>query len=116
MQARVGLRLFAQGRIARAPTTAPKRGALLFASFSKTKRNLLITVSCVSFLLVLPCALRAQNWNSNLEGFVLDPTRAAIPDARVELHNTATAQRRETRTNSEGFYSFPMIPVGAYEL
>ncbi|MFB3920593.1 MAG: carboxypeptidase-like regulatory domain-containing protein [Terriglobia bacterium] len=70
-----------------------------------------------SFLfLALPFSLRAQNWSSNLEGYVSDPSGAAVPDARVELLNTATLQRREARTDSEGFYSFPMAPVGAYDL
>lgn len=112
----MGLRRFAQGWIARAPTIAPKRGSQLFTSIAKFKSNHLLIVSCASFLLARPCVLRAQNWNSNLEGFVIDPSGAAIPEAKVDLRNTATAQRREARTNSEGFYSFPMVPVGAYEL
>jgi hypothetical protein len=67
-------------------------------------------------LALIPVALRAQNWNSNLEGLVLDPSGAAIPAASVELRNPATGQARATRTNEQGFYSFPLVPVGTYEL
>lgn len=88
----------------------------MFASFTKLKRRLPLIVTCVSFLLIIPCGLRAQSGNSNLEGFVLDPSGAAIPDARLGLRNTATAQMRTAPTTSDGFYSFPLVPVGAYEL
>jgi hypothetical protein len=67
-------------------------------------------------LALIPVALRAQNWNGNLEGLVLDPSGAAIPAASVELRNPATGQARATRTNEQGFYSFPLVPVGTYEL
>ncbi|HUU14651.1 MAG TPA: carboxypeptidase-like regulatory domain-containing protein [Terriglobia bacterium] len=61
-------------------------------------------------------SLRAQSWNSNLEGTVTDPSGAAVPDARVELRNTATGQTRQTRSSELGFYAFPVVPVGTYEL
>ncbi len=60
--------------------------------------------------------LNAQDWNSHLEGLVLDPTGAAIPAASVRLHNVATGLDRETRTDARGFYSFPLLPVGTYDL
>ena len=60
--------------------------------------------------------LCGQNWNSHLEGLVLDPTGAAIPAASVQLRNTATGQIRQTPTDDHGFYSFPLLPVGTYEL
>ena len=61
-------------------------------------------------------SLRAQSWNSNLEGTVTDPSGAAVPDARVEVRNTATGQTRQTRTSELGFYTFPVVSVGTYEL
>jgi hypothetical protein len=78
------------------------------------KRPAIATAVLTLLLTTLP--LFAQNWNSNLEGLVLDPTGASIPDARLELRNTATAQTRVARTNTDGFYSFPLVPVGAYEV
>jgi hypothetical protein len=67
-------------------------------------------------LALAPAPLVGQNWNSNLEGVVLDPTGAVVPGASVELRNLATGQTRGARTSDHGFYSFPLVPVGAYEL
>jgi hypothetical protein len=60
--------------------------------------------------------LYGQTWNSHLEGIVLDPSGAAVPEAALELRNPATGQVRQTRTDANGFYSFPFLPIGNYEL
>src|SRR5213594_483289 len=65
---------------------------------------------------LLPARLGGQNWNSHLEGLVLDPSGAPIPEASVRVRNTATGLVRQTPTNERGLYSFPFLPVGAYEL
>jgi len=64
----------------------------------------------------LPYALHAQSWNSHLEGMVLDPSGAVVPAASLELRNPATGQVRQTQTDANGFYGFPFLPVGNYEL
>ena len=63
-----------------------------------------------------PRTLDAQTWNSRLEGVITDPSGGAIAGARVQLTNAATGQVCETETNQQGFYTFPLIPVGAYDL
>jgi hypothetical protein len=60
--------------------------------------------------------LYGQTWNSHLEGIVLDPSGAAVPEVAIELRNPATGQVRQTQTDANGFYSFPFLPVGNYEL
>jgi hypothetical protein len=47
---------------------------------------------------------------------VLDPSGAAVPAATLELRNPGTGQVRQTQTDANGFYSFPFLPVGNYEL
>jgi hypothetical protein len=66
-------------------------------------------------LATLP-GLLAQDWNSHLEGLVLDPAGAAVPAASVRLHNVATGLDRRALTDTQGFYSFPLLPVGTYDL
>jgi hypothetical protein len=61
-------------------------------------------------------SLYGQTWNSHLEGIVLDPSGAAVPEASLALRNPATGQVRQARTDANGFYSFPFLPVGNYEL
>jgi hypothetical protein len=60
--------------------------------------------------------LHAQTWNSHLEGAVLDPSGAAVPAAWLELRNPATGTVRRSGSGADGFYSFPLLPVGNYEL
>ena len=67
-------------------------------------------------ILLSPHALRAQSWNSHLEGFIADPSGAVIPQAQVVLKNSASGQTRHTQTNQQGFYTFPLLAVGAYDL
>ncbi len=47
---------------------------------------------------------------------MLDPSGASIPGASVQLRNTTTGQSRQTLADGHGFYSFPLLPVGSYEL
>jgi hypothetical protein len=68
------------------------------------------------FIVTLAHNLYGQTWNSHLEGIVLDPSGAAVPEAALELRNPATGQVRQTQTDANGFYSFPFLPVGNYEL
>ena len=63
-----------------------------------------------------PCGLRAQSWNSNLEGLITDPSSAVIPQAQVTLISNASGQVRHTQTDAQGFYTFPLLPVGVYDL
>ncbi len=58
----------------------------------------------------------AQSVYATLTGVVSDPAQAVIPNAKVTLKNTASGDTRSTLTNSEGYYTFASIPVGAYEL
>jgi hypothetical protein len=88
----------------------------LYPTRRKSWWQVLARIAAALILALASVRLRAQNWNSNLEGLVLDPSGAAIPTASVELRNPATGQARVARTNDYGFYSFPLIPVGTYDL
>jgi hypothetical protein len=88
----------------------------LYLKNAKSMRAVLALAATALALALISIPLQGQNWNSNLEGLVLDPSGAAIPTASLELRNTATGQARVARTNGHGFYSFPFVPVGTYEL
>jgi Carboxypeptidase regulatory-like domain len=80
-------------------------------------RALEVVVSLMVFAAGLAGApVYAQGWNASLEGVVLDPSKAAIPGALVRLSSAGTGQIRKTQTDDTGFYSFPFLPVGTYEL
>lgn len=54
--------------------------------------------------------------NGQIEGTVTDPTGAVVVDAEVSLKNVDTGLVRSQRTDGSGFYRFPLLPLGNYEL
>jgi hypothetical protein len=67
------------------------------------------------FVLLIP-ELLAQVDRAALEGTVTDPTGAALVGASVKTLAGATASTQERRTNSNGYYRFPGLPVGRYSV
>jgi hypothetical protein len=47
---------------------------------------------------------------------VSDPSGAFVAGARVTLNNLGNGTKQTTTTNDQGQYSFPVVPVGRYEL
>ncbi|MGA2987004.1 MAG: carboxypeptidase regulatory-like domain-containing protein [Terriglobia bacterium] len=74
------------------------------------------TLCSLLSLSLTPCTLRAQSWNSHLEGLITDPSGAVIPRSQVTLKNNASEQVRHTQTDQQGFYTFPLLSVGVYDL
>ena len=52
----------------------------------------------------------------SISGVVTDPTGAVIPDVEVTALNTGTGVRQSVVTDSKGFYEFPALAIGTYEL
>ncbi|HMD84113.1 MAG TPA: carboxypeptidase regulatory-like domain-containing protein [Terriglobia bacterium] len=52
----------------------------------------------------------------SISGTVTDPTGAVIPNAAVTARNTDTGIDTSTQTNAQGFYNFPALPPGKYEV
>lgn len=51
-----------------------------------------------------------------ITGVVKDQTNAVIAGATVAAVNTATGVKQTTKTDEEGSYAFPVLPVGQYEI
>ncbi|MFN0170084.1 MAG: TonB-dependent receptor domain-containing protein [Bryobacteraceae bacterium] len=75
----------------------------------KTFRSLLL-------LAVWAALLPAQNTTGTLTGFVRDPSGAVLVDTDVQVVNEGTGLRRRVRTNNEGAYHVPFLPVGVYSV
>jgi len=54
--------------------------------------------------------------NGSLSGTVTDPTGAVVPVATITLINTSLKSEYKAVSNGQGFYSFPALPVGHYDL
>src|SRR6266481_1628132 len=66
----------------------------------------------VTFML-LPLAAFAQ---SSIQGLVLDPSGAAVPDAAITATLNATGAVRAVSTGPDGRYRIPALPIGAYTI
>ena len=60
--------------------------------------------------------LFAQRDVGSLTGLVTDPTSAAIAGAKVTLISQSTQVSRQTVTDTSGYYNFPSVPIGKYEV
>lgn len=67
-------------------------------------------------MVLLPLGTRAQEVAS-LTGIVTDPSGAVLPDVTVKLQDSKTGTRYETKTNSDGGYTFArLLPGPGYRL
>ena len=57
----------------------------------------------------------AQSTGS-IQGNVVDPTGAPVPNASVNVKNQATAEEHNTSTDAAGTYLVPSLPVGSYRI
>jgi Carboxypeptidase regulatory-like domain len=55
-------------------------------------------------------------FTSQVEGTVADPSRAVIPAATITLENIDTGVRSSAQTNSSGYYRFPTLPAGSFNV
>lgn len=78
-------------------------------------RSVLTAVGFALVLCLMPVSLHAQALTAGqISGQVLDPSRAAVPSATVTATNSATGAVRTTKTDSQGYYTLPDLPVGTY--
>ena len=74
-------------------------------------------LSLLVLLAVCSSLLIGQETTGKVAGHVLDPSGAAVPNARVELSGAALPAILTMTTNVAGEFSFPAVPVGTgYQL
>ncbi len=72
---------------------------------------------CALITLFLAIAVHAQDVSGAISGTVLDPSGAAVANARVTVTNTDRNQVvRVFTSDSGGAYSVPGIPIGRYSV
>jgi hypothetical protein len=76
--------------------------------------------SSIFFLIVtfISAAVWAQSGGSSgtINGTVLDPTGAVVPNAKVEIHDPVSHFERSATTDTSGSFSFPNVPFNPYHL
>ena len=72
----------------------------------------------IAVLVLLACST-ASLWaaaNGSISGTLSDPSGAVVPNAAITVVNTALRSEFKAISNGQGFYSFPSLPVGHYDL
>jgi hypothetical protein len=70
-----------------------------------------------AILMAILCAtLHAQEYRATITGTVTDPSGASIPNATIKATNNATNNVSETKTNSDGVYTMPLLEPGVYRV
>ncbi len=75
--------------------------------------------SRVMVFFVLACLAATAVWagvTGSISGIVTDPTGAVVTGAQVVVIETQTGIRTETVTDGKGYYNFPTLPIGTYDL
>ncbi len=74
-------------------------------------------IASVVLAALLPAAGFAQvETSTSIRGLVKDTSGAVVPAATVVIRNTGTNQERNTTTDSSGFYAFPSLLPGTYDI
>ncbi len=86
-------------------------------SLSLCKRNKLGVLLALALCAAVPVPrVAAQQILGAITGTVKDSTGASVPDVDVTAHNTATNLQVHVRTQTNGSYLLPNLPIGNYEL
>jgi hypothetical protein len=79
-------------------------------------RQSLLPVVLVVSLCGLTGSVHAQDATGRVVGTVTDPQGAVIPDADVEVIDTATSITHTTKTDKNGSYQVLALPIGTYRV
>jgi Carboxypeptidase regulatory-like domain/TonB dependent receptor len=73
-----------------------------------------LSLCLVVALLALPAA--AQQSTGTIVGTVTDPSGAAVQGATVTAKDTERGTTLTTKSNEDGAFDFPVVPVGSYQV
>src|SRR5262249_43034027 len=69
-----------------------------------------------SSLLVLASLAWTQTGTGHIQGTVRDATGAVLPGARITVTHTQTSRQYTTTSTEVGFYLFPSVQMGQYQI
>jgi hypothetical protein len=75
--------------------------------------------SCAILLLFLTASTvlaQSQATTGLIQGTIVDANRAVLSGATVTVQNTGTGFQRSVTSNSDGFFSAPLLPLGRYRI
>jgi hypothetical protein len=73
-------------------------------------------IGLFTFVFIALPTLAPAATTGSISGTVMDPSGAVLPGATVTATNTATNVQTKTVSDDKGFYAFPSLPVGRYNV
>jgi len=80
-----------------------------------TSRNRQVWLG-IAILLLLPSVCWAQRTTADIVGRALDATAAVLPGVKVSVRHLNTGAEYTATTDTEGNYSFTLLPIGPYSM
>jgi hypothetical protein len=80
-----------------------------------TRRFATLAAFALSLAVTLAGAQSVGN-SGSINGSVVDPTGAVVPNAKVEIRNPVSGYDRSTSSDASGKFSFPNVPFNPYHL
>jgi hypothetical protein len=77
---------------------------------------MLKVIRSLSLCAVLSATLAWASVGGSIAGTVKDPAGRVLANAEVTVRESATGLTYQTHSDSRGFYTFPVLPVGHYDL
>ena len=81
-----------------------------------SKSRLYLLAATLAVLSAFPLGIQAQEITAAINGIITDPSGASVTGAKVSAKDLDRGTVFPTTTNSDGFYSFPRLPIGRYEV
>ncbi|QQS42774.1 MAG: TonB-dependent receptor [Acidobacteriota bacterium] len=81
----------------------------------KTILSLFVLAAFV-FMFAASASAQSQTTTGLIQGTVYDSAGAVVPGASVTVTNTETGFTRTVTSNSDGFFTAPLLPLGNYRL
>jgi Carboxypeptidase regulatory-like domain/TonB dependent receptor/TonB-dependent Receptor Plug Domain len=74
--------------------------------------------ACLTIVLcvVLASFGQSQSTTGLIQGTIIDSNGAVVAGAKVSIKNTDTGFERSVSSNSDGFFSAPLLPLGKYNI
>jgi len=79
--------------------------------------RIVLSLTVFMFMLeVIPSYVSAQTTNGAIQGTVQDGSGSGVAGASVLLKSTETGTQRTASTDGNGYFEFPSVPAGGYEV
>jgi len=79
-------------------------------------RNIRRLIEVLGVSALLAVGLSAQTVSGSLQGTVVDPANAVVPNAPVTLIETSTGATRQAATDGTGLFRFLNLSPGTYSV